>query len=118
MLRVSPQPFAVEVRAGAREGQRIVQLSGRLTLEGVFRFEQALKENPAPVTIVDMTAVESVDSAGLGAIVMAHVSHHKAGRRLALVGVSGRVAALLALTGLDPLLTSFDTLEQAQEALT
>ena len=117
MALVSPQPFAVEVRAGAREGQQIVQLSGRLTMEGVFRFEQALKENPTPVTIVDMTAVELVDSAGLGAIVMAHVSHHKAGRRLALVGVSGRVAALLALTGLDPLLTIFDTMEKAQEAL-
>jgi len=117
MTPVSPQPFAVEVRAGAREEQKIVQLSGRLTLEGVFRFEQALKENTTPVTIVDMTSVESVDSAGLGAIVMAHVSHQKAGRRLALVGVSGRVAALLALTGLDPLLTIFDTLEKAEAAL-
>lgn len=117
MTPVSPQPFKVEVRAGAREGQKIVQLSGRLTVEGVFRFEQALKENPAAATIVDMTAVESVDSAGLGAIVMAHVSHSKAARRLVLVGVSGRVAALLALTGLDPLLTIFDTMEKAEAAL-
>lgn len=117
MAPVSPQPFAVEVRAGAREGQKIVQLGGRLTLEGVFRFEQALKENQTPVTIVDMTSVELVDSAGLGAIVMAHVSHQRAGRRLALVGVSARVAALLALTGLDPLLTIFDTLEKAEAAL-
>ena len=112
-----PKPLVVEGRAGSREGQQIFQLSGRLTLEGVFRFEQALKENTTPVTIVDMTSVEFVDSAGLGAIVMAHVSHQRAGRRLALVGVSGRVAALLALTGLDPLLTIFDTLEKAEAAL-
>ena len=97
MALVPPVTLVVESGAGAREGQQIIHLSGRLTLETVFRFEEALRENKTPVTIVDLSAVDFVDSAGLGAIVMAHVSHERGGRRLALAGVNERVAKLLAM---------------------
>ncbi|MGH9651821.1 MAG: STAS domain-containing protein, partial [Terriglobales bacterium] len=104
-----PKTLVVESRAGAREGQQTVHLSGQLTLESVFRFEAVLRENKTPVTIVDLSLVTLVDSAGLGAIVMAHVSHQRAGRRLALVGVNERVAKLLTIAGLNPVLTIFET---------
>jgi len=112
-----PKPLVVEGRAGSREGLQIFQLSGRLTLEGVFRFEQALRESQTPSTILDLSQIEFIDSGGLGAIVMAHTSHERAGRRLALVGVNARTGQLLAIAGLTPVLTIFDTVEQAEEAL-
>jgi len=116
---MSPKPLAVEVHPGVVQGQQIIQLNGELMRESVFRFEEKMRENkkasPA-VTILDMRAVEHVDSAGLGAIVMAHVSHQRAGRKLALVGVNERVAKLLTIAGLDPVLTTFDSVEAAQGA--
>ena len=113
---MSPHPLTVESRAGSR-GSQIIRLSGRLILEYVFRFEQAVRESQAPATIVDLSQVEFIDSGGLGAIVMAHTSHERAGRRLALVGVSARTAQLLSIAGLTPVLTIFDTVEKAEEAL-
>ncbi len=114
---MSPATLVVECPVGGREGQQVLQLIGRLTLESVFLFEQTLKENEAPATIVDLSQVEFIDSAGLGSLVMAHTSHERAGRRLALVGVSERTAKLLAIAGLTPVLTIFDTLEKAEAAL-
>jgi len=114
---MSPATLVVECPVGGREGQQVIQLIGRLTLESVFRFEQTLKENEAPSTIVDLSQVEFIDSAGLGSLVMAHTSHERAGRRLALVGVTERTAKLLSIAGLTPVLTIFDTVEKAEEAL-
>ena len=114
---MSPETLVVETRAGAGEGKQVFQLRGRLTLESVFRFEQALRENKAPSTIIDLSQVDFVDSAGLGAIVMAHASHERSGRRLVLVGVQARMAKLLSIAGLTPILTVFDSVAKAEEAL-
>lgn len=112
-----PKTLAIETRAGGRDGLRIVTLRGHLTLELVFRFEQAIRDDKTSSTIVDLTEVEHVDSAGLGSIVMAQVSHQRSERRFALVGVQERVTKLLAIAGLSPVLTIFDTVESAEKAL-
>jgi anti-anti-sigma factor len=96
---------------------RVIKLKGHLTMECVFRFETALRETNSHATIVDLTEVEQIDSTGLGTIIIAHVSHQRAGGRLALVGVPSHVAALLEISGLNPVLTRFDTVAQAEEAL-
>ena len=111
------EPLVVEGRPGPREAQYLVVAGGKLTWEGVLRFEQALQGSEAPTTIVDLTQVSLVDSAGLGAIVRAYVSHIRAGRRLVLVGVNQRVGMLLEMSGLNPVLTTFGSLEDAQAAL-
>jgi anti-sigma B factor antagonist len=107
----------VESRAGARDGQRVIVLKGHLTMECVYRFESALRESKTDATIVDLSRVEQIDSTGLGSIIIAHVSHERAGGRLALVGVPGRVAKLLEVSGLSPVFTTFDTVERAEAAL-
>jgi anti-anti-sigma factor len=114
---MSTKALVVESRTGAGAGQQIIRLSGPLIRESVFRFEDVLRENNAPTTIVDLSAVPHIDSAGLGSIVMAHVSHQRKGRRLAFVGVQDRVAKLLVIAGLNPVLTIFDSVGSAEEAL-
>lgn len=70
--------------------------------------------SPAPVsTILDMSAVPSVDSAGLGALVNCYVSRQKVGRKLLLVGVNDRLAALLKITRLQHLFEVFPTVDDA-----
>jgi anti-sigma B factor antagonist len=114
---MTTKTFDVESRAGAREGLYIVQLQGKMTLECVFRFEDVLRDLKGPATIIDLSQVEYIDSSALGAIVRAHVSHQKEGRKLALVGVPARVAQLLTISGLNPVFTIFDTVETAEGSL-
>ena len=113
----SPQILTIENGVGARSGQHILRLNGRLNFESVFRFEQAVQEVTAPSLIVDLSQVSHIDSAGLGSLVRTHVSRLPAGRRLAFVGVNERVGHLLAMAGLSPVLAIFETLDKAEEEL-
>ena len=83
-------------------------------MESVFLFSDALRETTSAATIVDMSQVEHVDSVGLGAIVIGHVSHERAGRKLVLAGVPPRVSQLLKIAGLSPVFTIFDSVEAAE----
>ena len=60
---------------GAHEGERILQLNGPLTITTLFGFRDVLRaERTAKMVILDFSQVPYVDSAGVGAIVNAHVS--------------------------------------------
>ena len=66
--------------------------------------------------ILDLTEVPYIDSAGIGALVGAHVNHNKDGRRLALVGVAQRVGNSLKVAHVDSLFRFFDSLDAAESA--
>jgi len=114
---MSPGVTTVEGRAGDRAGQHILRVTGPVTLGAVSAFEEALRAVTGPALIIDLTEVPYIDSAALGALVHAYVSCRKAGRRLALVGASHRVKAVMQLTRVDLLFTSFETLGEAEQAL-
>lgn len=114
---MSPEPTTVEGRAGARAGQHVLRVTGPITLEAVAAFEDAVRAATDPALIIDLTEVPYIDSAALGALVHAHVSCQKAGRRLALVGLRHRVKAVMQLTRIDLLFTAFETLGEAEQAL-
>jgi anti-sigma B factor antagonist len=63
---------------GAANGHRILTLRGPLTIHTIFDFQSAVRTEQSPVVIVDLSGVPYVDSAGLGAIVGAHVSAQRA----------------------------------------
>ena len=64
--------------------------------------------------ILDFSRVPYVDSAGVGAIVNAHVSCLNSGRRLVLVAVQDRIRTLMKVTRVDEVLKVYATLEKAQ----
>jgi anti-sigma B factor antagonist len=66
--------------------------------------------------IIDFTNVPYVDSAAIGALVGAHITHDKNGRSLALVGVSERVRNALKLTRVDQFFRFFDSVPDAETA--
>jgi anti-sigma B factor antagonist len=67
--------------------------------------------------ILDLTDVPSMDSMAVGTLVRAYVTCNKAGRRLALVGLSRRVHNCLQLTGLEPLFDTYATVADAEQSL-
>jgi anti-anti-sigma factor len=57
-----------------------------------------------------------MDSAGIGALVGAYVTHQKDGRHLALVGVTDRVRSAMQITRVEQFFHLYDTVAAAEAA--
>ena len=84
---------------------RVLKLSGAFVLTTIFQFQQIVRADSSPSMIIDMTGVTYCDSAGIGALVNAQVSHTRNGRSLTLQGVNTRVMEVLKITRVDELFT-------------
>ena len=102
---------------GSCVGQRVFRLAGPLTLSTCAPFQSAVREENCSALLVDLTAVPYVDSAGLGSLVGALVTLHRANRRLALVAPNQRVRALIQMSNLLSVFPTFGTIEEAENGL-
>jgi anti-anti-sigma factor len=109
--------MTVAGRAGSRAGQHILKVSGPIKYGALEPLQEAIQAAPAQGLILDLTDVPYVDSSAVGVLVQVYVSCRKAQRKLALVGMSGRVRNVLHLASVDLLFTTFDSLPEAEEAL-
>ena len=107
--------FTFELLPSATPDEHIYRLSGPLVLNNMFAFQAALRAETA-TTILDLTEVPYIDSAGLGILTNSYVSHQRLGRKLLFVGVNERVSALFKLTSVDKLFEVFTTVESARMA--
>jgi anti-sigma B factor antagonist len=69
------------------------------------------------VLLLDFSSVPYVDSAGIGALVGAYVTHQKDGRRLYLIGVNERVLNALKVTRVEHFFKFVDSIEAAEQAI-
>jgi anti-sigma B factor antagonist len=90
-----------------------IVLTGSLTLETVAGFNQSLREETAPVMVLDLSKVEWLDSAGVGALVQLLVRRAKGKGSLALAGLSTRSNAVLQVAHVLRLFSVFPTSEDA-----
>src|SRR5271154_5037651 len=107
-------PLTIEDSAGSKDGQRILRLIGPLIMTNLFDFQAKVRADNSRVLILDFPQVPYVDSAGIGALVGAYVTHQKDGRNLSLVGVSERVRHALQVTRVEQFFRFFDTLAEAE----
>jgi anti-anti-sigma factor len=108
------EPLTYSTSAGTREGTTILKLVGPLTLSNMFSLQTDMRALQSPLTIIDLSETEYMDSAGLGVLVNFYVSAQSHGRKTALVGVNNRIDALLDMTHVKTLLRSFPTIEEAE----
>jgi len=116
MPPLSQEPLTIDDLDGVQSGQRILRLQGPIVLGTLFQFQSTIRAKDANALILDFTAVPYIDSAGIGALVGAYVTHNKEGRSLALVGVSDRIHAALQVTRVEQFFRFFDTVAQAEQA--
>lgn len=113
MFRDSPLTF--DCQAGKAPGTRIFRLTGPLTLANMFELQSALRQDPLPpLTILDMSGVPYIDSAGMGAIINCHVHSTKHGSVLTITGVNERVMELFIMTRAREILKLKDSVEAAE----
>jgi anti-sigma B factor antagonist len=95
----------------------VLTLNGALTLGHIFELQPKLQALDADLLIIDCTALEYMDSAGLGVVVNFYVSQSGKGGKVALVGISDRVWALFTSTRVDQYFPRFDSVEAAEASL-
>ena len=104
-------------RALPEPGQGVLLLKGPLTANNIHLLQNAIRREHTTTLILDLSEVPYIDSSGLGSLVSAYVSGHKAGQQLVLTGINQRVAHLLEITKLEPFFLIFPTIDDALEAL-
>jgi len=111
------EPLVIEDTAGPKDGQRILRLSGPLIITTLFDFQSKVRADASHTLMLDFTNVPYVDSAGIGALVGAYVTHHKDGRTLLLIGVSQRVQEALQVTRVKQFFRFVDTMAAAEQSV-
>ena len=98
------------------DGTVIVQVTGKIDMASSLSFRErlfaVLDEGPAQV-VVDLGAASYVDTTGLGVLWEAAKQCRLEDRELAIVCSAGRVRAALANTGLDQMIPTRATLDEA-----
>jgi len=98
-------------------GVAVITISGRLALGGeTERLDAAVKgllEKNVKKFVLDITTLDYADSSGIGMLVSCLTNVKKAGGELKLVGANPRIKRILSMTGVDSILSIYDTLAQA-----
>ena len=98
-------------------GVGVVTISGRLALGGeTERLDAAIKgmlQKDVKAFILDITALDYVDSSGIGMLVSCLTNAKKAGGELKLVGANPRIKRIFAMTGVDSIMSMYGTMAEA-----
>ena len=95
-----------------------MKLTGPLTIQTLFEFQDVARQHTENSVIIDLTGVPYIDSAGLGSIVSVFTTSQRNGHGFAITGLSDRIRTLFQITGVDGLLPVFASLELAEAAVT
>jgi anti-anti-sigma factor len=108
-------PLTISRRQGKSADTLIFCLSGPLTLHNMFEFQSELRSSPTPsLTILDITAVPYMDSAGMGLVMNHYVHCQTKGARLVVAGANQRVLNLFEVTRVNSILPLAATMEEAE----
>jgi anti-sigma B factor antagonist len=114
---MATEHLQIEALDGASPGQRVVVLSGVLTISTLFAFQDFAHADKSEALIIDMAGVMYIDSAGLGSIISAYVSREREARKLLLASVNDRVKMVMTVTGVEQLFQMFPSVGEAEQAL-
>ena len=109
--------MALDIQESAREGVTIITLKGRLTVgesSGLREKVNQLIASGQHQVVMDLSALDYIDSTGLGNLVIYYTSLKKQGGALKLVNLNKRNIELLLLTKLH---TVFEVFTDVQDAV-
>jgi len=107
----------LEIQSRVREGVKILDLSGKLTVGGASDLREKVSAETAAGSLqqlLNLKDVDYIDSTGLGTMVICFMAVQKAGGALKLVNLNRRNLELVLLTKLS---TVFQIFNDEQEAI-
>lgn len=108
-------PFKLDVEKlpGSNETLTIYKATGKLSLETVNEFLPGLRAEAAQRMVLDLSGVNFLDSAGVGALVSLFVSRRNQGKQFGLAALQPQATAVVTVAGLQNLLPVYKTVEEA-----
>ena len=106
--------LSIEELPGKSASVRVLRPLGPITLQNFASLQAEFLKAQSPVTILDLSQVPQMDSAGLGVVLKYYVAAQKRGHKLILAAVNDRVLELFKLTRVDSLIPIAATVEQAE----
>lgn len=108
-------PFRLDVEKTALSTDDVTayHLKGKLSLETVAGFIPQIRQETARHVVLDMSGVNFLDSAGVGALVSLFVSRRNQGKTFALAALTPQATAVVTVAGLQKLLPVAKTVEEA-----
>jgi anti-sigma B factor antagonist len=113
LLLMPPFMLDVEKTAVSTDDVTVYQVKGKLSLETVAGFIPKLRQETAKHVILDMSGVNFLDSAGVGALVSLFVNRRNQGKTFALAALTPQAMAVVTVAGLQKLLPVAKTVEEA-----
>ena len=111
-------PLVIERKEGKAPGTVIVSLAGPVTLRNLFDLQSQLRAGDMPrVSILDLSGVPYMDSAGMGAIINYYTHCQNKGVKLIVAAVSPRVMELFKMTRVDKIISFSPSVEEAEASL-
>ncbi|HUL32250.1 MAG TPA: STAS domain-containing protein [Candidatus Eisenbacteria bacterium] len=110
---MTPFKLDLEKLPGSNEGLYIYRASGKLSLETVNEFLPGLRAEAAQRMVLDLSGVNFLDSAGVGALVSLFVSRRNQGKQFGLAALQPQASAVVRVAGLQNLLPIYKTVEEA-----
>ncbi|WP_239461238.1 STAS domain-containing protein [Occallatibacter savannae] len=108
-------PLTIDRADGKNPGTRIFRLAGPLTLRNLFELQSELRKAELPaLTVIDLTEVPYMDSAGMGLVMNHYVRCTTNGTKLVVSGANSRVMDLFKVTKVDTVLPLASTIEAAE----
>ena len=106
--------MSIERIPSATEGLETMKLTGPITLSTLFEMQESFRKNPQPKTIIDLSGVPYMDSAGLGALLSFHGSCKRTGRNYVLAAMAPRVYTMFSASKVDRLVNIASSVAEAE----
>jgi anti-sigma B factor antagonist len=119
MEATQPEDLGYNVEHDPVEGALLVTASGELDLAAAPRLATVLSIATAgaePAVVLDLTAVDFIDSTALGAIMHASTEAEATGKKMLVVALEGPVRRLLEITNLTGRFRVYPSREEALAA--
>jgi anti-anti-sigma factor len=101
----SDAPLYVDVADGKSSDTKVFRITGPITLRNLFGLQGELRKGGVPkISVLDLSAVPYMDSAGMGAVINYYTHCGNKGGRMIVAGVSKRVLELFKLTKVDTII--------------
>ena len=108
-----PFKLDVEKSPSSNENLAVYTANGKLSLETVNQFLPGLRAETAQRVVLDMSGVNFLDSAGVGALVSLFVSRRNQGKEFGLAALQPQAVAVVTVAGLQNLLPIYKTVGEA-----
>ena len=110
---MAPILLDLERLPSSNESLTIYRAKGKISLETVNEFIQRVRPEPAQQLVLDMSGVNFLDSAGVGALVSLFVNRRSHSKAFALAALPPQASAVVTVAGLQKLLPIHKSVEEA-----